>query len=380
MKSPLVLSFLFTAFVYSAQAQVNPVLVSDVVKDGTNIATNHTKTIQGQVANYSFTVLADYGTHSLLAKKTKSALFTTSSSGLVDNVIIEWVHSSGLNQEIIFYGKDNSYTTRNDLYDDNRGVEIGRILRTSRATPTDYADKVEFSKPYFRYFGMAVETDDVNLTKITVTWKLAYSRENVTPDKLGTICLPYNVEKEQLEGVTLYDVVGKTSTNEKEAIVCEEVDHIEAGKPYLFTSTSDALFLLYSNESSYTTEQKGTNGFYGNFTATTAGALRGGGTDDIYVVSGNAIKKAGDAVNIGANRAYIRRSELPVLTLEPASQRRYVLTEDGFAPYGDNCLTSGSLLQDSSFAPSSSVYDVHGRRVSATHRGIVVQEGRVVLH
>lgn len=372
MKSPLVLSFLFTAFVYSAQAQVNPVLVSDVVTGG--LFTNNKYT--SNIAQYACGGVTAIENAYISLTWDKSAIYVRESSGVLYGLGVEVFTGSGYSGTVNVYGKNTSYNGYLDFYEDRKGFLIGNL----KFSKTDNLQSITSIPQDYRYWGIAHEQNDSNISKITVTWKLAYSRENVTPNNLGTICLPYDVEKEQLEGMTLYDVVGKTTINDHEAVVCEEVDHIEAGKPYLFTSTSDALFLLYSNESSYTTEQKGTNGFYGNFTATTAGALRGGGTDDIYVVSGNAIKKAGDVVNIGANRAYIRRSELPVLTLEPASQRRYVLTEDGFSPYGDNCLTSGSLLQDSSFAPSSSVYDVHGRRVSATHRGIVVQEGRVVLH
>lgn len=374
MKNPLVLSVLFATFSHIAHAQENPVLVSDVLTGSSFVNKQHTSSIAQYVCGNATTIEDAY----ISLTQPQCAIYVKKSSGVLSSIAVEVLQSSGYSGEINIFGKNHAYTGYKNFYEELQGSLIGNIkfsqsnnLQSITNIPQDY-----------RYWGIAHVNGDSNISKITVTWKLAYSRENVTPNNLGTICLPYDVEKEQLEGMTLYDVVGKTTNNDKEAVVCEEVDHIEAGKPYLFTYTSDALFLLYSNESSYTTKQKGTNGFYGNFTATTAGALRGDGEDDIYVVSGNAIKKAGEAVNIGANRAYIRRSDLPVLTSEPASQsqRRYVLTEDGFAPYGDNCLTSGSLLQDSSSAPSSSVYDVHGRRVSATHRGIVVQEGRVVLH
>lgn len=372
MKYKFILTTLLSGYAFVAMAQANPVLVSDEItagKFGKNLVFDSPITL----AQYKY---YGYGLDNVLIPfdHDNSALYVTKSQGVLHK--LEIVYNYGMRATNV-YGKNTPYEKAVNLYNSqDQGTPIAFSQETSPVSIDN------FDEPY-RYFGIAKGGDFLlQLIRVNVTWKLAYSRENVTPNNLGTICLPYDVEKEQLEGMTLYDVVGKTSTNEKEAIVCEEVDHIEAGKPYLFTSTSDALFLLYSNESSYTTEQKGTNGFYGNFTATTAGALRGDGEDDIYVVSSNAIKKAGEDVNIGANRAYIRRSELPVLTSEPASQsqRRYVLTEDGFAPYDDNCLTSGSLLRYSFSAPSSHAYDVHGRRVSATHRGIVVQEGRVVLH
>lgn len=349
-------------------------LVSDVLTGSSFVNKQHTSSIAQYVCGNATTIEDAY----ISLTWDKSAIYVRESSGVLYGLGVEVFTGSGYSGTVNVYGKNTSYNGYLDFYEDRKGFLIGNL----KFSKNDNLQSITSIPQDYRYWGIAHEQNDSNISKITVTWKLAYSRENVTPNNLGTICLPYNVEKEQLEGMTLYDIVGKTTIYGHEAVVCEEVDHIEAGKPYLFTSVSNSLFLLYSNESSYTTKQKGTNGFYGNFTATTAGALRGDGEGDIYVVSSNAIKKAGDDVNIGANRAYIRRSELPVLTSEPASQsqRRYVLTEDGFAPYGDNCLTSGSLLQDSSSAPSSSVYDVHGRRVSATHRGIVVQEGRVVLH
>lgn len=378
MKPTSVLSLLFATFASSVMAQDNPVLVSDEIKNGSRNEKIHTQKISSKVADYSYSVMADYGNYSYLSYIATSALYTTRSFGLVDNVVVEWADGFGRDEDLVFYGKEQNYSSRGDLYDkEKRGIEIGRIHRTANASATDYIDKVEFGNSY-RYFGMAVESNDVNLAKITVTWKLAYTRENITPGNLGTICLPYDVAKEQLGGVKLYSIAGKATIDGTEAIVCDEEDHIEAGRPYLFTSESSSLFLLYSNPQSCATEQKGTNGFYGNLEATTVGDLRNGGDDDVYVVSGNSIKKATDAVGIGANRAYIRRSQLPDLGQDAASSSRFLLSEKGFAPFGGGYTTALSSLSDNSASDAGAVYDLNGRPAAAA-KGIVVRKGRVQM-
>lgn len=378
MKPTSVLSLLFATFASSVMAQDNPVLVTDVVTSDKVSSVMKTITIPGQCADYSLYSFETSPYYVAFHGSRNCALYTARSSGLVSNIVIEWINNSGKDKTIVFYSKGEPYSKRSELYDVNtRGTEIGRINRTSLTTSTDYSDKVEFDNPY-RHWGMAVESEDVNLARIIVTWKLAYTRENITPGNLGTICLPYDVAKEQLGGVKLYSIAGKAIIDGTEAIVCDEEDHIEAGRPYLFTSESSSLFLLYSNPQSCATEQKGTNGFYGNLEATTVGDLRNGGDDDVYVVSGNSIKKATDAVGIGANRAYIRRSQLLDLGQDVASSSRFLLSEKGFAPFGGGYTTALSSLSDNSASDAGAVYDLNGRPAAAA-KGIVVRKGRVQM-
>lgn len=367
MKAPFVLSVLFAVSAFSAKAQVNPVLVSDEITFSSFQANKH---FTSSVARYAYGGMAIEGSYFPFIWS-KCAIYVTESSGALYSIAVGVLNSSGYNGEIAVYGKNTAYTGYLNFYNGGEGS----LIRNVKFSQSNTLQSITDIPQDYRYCGIAHVEGDSYISKITITWKLGYARENIAPGNLGTICLPYDVEKGQLLGVRIYSVVGKVVKDGAEAVVCDEVDHIEAGKPYLFTSESSSLFLLYSNPERYTSEQKGANGFYGNFTATTIGELRNGGNDDFYVVADNAIRKAADDVKIGANRAYFRKSELPDMSQELASSSRFILSENGFAPFDNGHATTISSPHETS--ASAVGFDLYGRRVSATDKGIVVRKGRV---
>lgn len=123
-----------------------------------------------------------------------------------------------------------------------------------------------------------------------------YTRD-VTSGNYGTICLPYAVSAGDYDGVEFFSVAGKVMEDgEATAIVLNEETELEAGKPYVFSATTDKLIAIYSGEAA-SAEVDG-NGLVGSFSGTTV-------NEGMYLLTGNTVKLLGEAGgSIEANCAY----------------------------------------------------------------------------
>ena len=133
-----------------------------------------------------------------------------------------------------------------------------------------------------------------------------YTR-TVTSGNYGTICLPYAVSAGDYDGVEFFSVAGKVMEDgEATAIVLNEETELEAGKPYVFSATTDKLIAIYSGEAA-SAEVDG-NGLVGSFGGTT---VDGG----MYLLKNNTVKLLGEAGGrIEANRAYFDLSQMSEYT------------------------------------------------------------------
>ena len=123
-----------------------------------------------------------------------------------------------------------------------------------------------------------------------------YTR-TVTSGNYGTICLPYAVSAGDYDGVEFFSVAGKVMEDgEATAIVLNEETELEAGKPYVFSATTDKLIAIYSGEAA--AEEVEGNGLVGSFEGTDV-------TEGMYLLKDNTVKKVGSAGgHIAENRAY----------------------------------------------------------------------------
>ena len=133
-----------------------------------------------------------------------------------------------------------------------------------------------------------------------------YHRD-VTSGNYGTICLPYAVSAGDYDGVEFFSVAGKVMENgEATAIVLNEETELEAGKPYVFSATTDKLIAIYSGEAA-AKEVEG-NGLVGSFEGTDV-------TEGMYLLKNNTVKKVGaDGGHIAEYRAYFNLSQMSEYT------------------------------------------------------------------
>ena len=160
---------------------------------------------------------------------------------------------------------------------------------------------------------------------LSVTYESAsevdgYTR-TVTANTYGTICLPYAVAAEDLAGAEFFSIAGKvTGTDGKvNYLVLDAVTELEAGKPYIFSATSDMLLAAYNGEA--VAEAASDNGLKGTFTGQDV-------AEGMYMLTDNAVQLCGTGCSIAANRAYINMDEVAEYT-ESVGVNQRMLPLDG---------------------------------------------------
>lgn len=135
-----------------------------------------------------------------------------------------------------------------------------------------------------------------------------YEREIANAANVGTICLPYAVAEGDYAGATFFELVSYADNE----LVFQQVTELEAGMPYVFLPEAEAASITcyYSGEEALTAGNK--NGLYGSYTREPIG-----GDDDNYVIINNQCRKVGANTYVGANRAYIKLSQVPNTTPTP---------------------------------------------------------------
>ena len=152
-----------------------------------------------------------------------------------------------------------------------------------------------------------------------------YSRD-VVAERYGTICLPHAVPAGAYTGAKIYKVVSFAEV-EKENLLLEEVDAMEAGKPYFFYAEKERIQFIYTGEEALASNE---NGLYGTIEGE---KVKGQG---FYVLQKNVLRPTYNAatatdveVQVGANRAYLKMDEVPLYTGVALSPRHRVMGVQG---------------------------------------------------
>ena len=204
----------------------------------------------------------------------------------------------------------------------------------------------------------------LSLANFVITIEPRYVR-SVTPGRWGTICVPGAVAAANISGAEVYRIAGKTLNAQEQpaSLKLEQVEAMEAGKPYLFLPSSSQLSLTYYGSSVVNTPGS-ENGLIGSF--------EGMDVDPgMYLLSNNKIVLCGTGCDIGANRAYIDMSAVPVYSGESHVKSLLIFGDDA----------DGIKAIDNVNDEATTVYDISGRRISQKElpRGIYIVNGRKVV-
>lgn len=233
----------------------------------------------------------------------------------------------------------------------------------------------------YKFWGLKPSDFMPYFKSITVTWHLAHFREKLTLDKLGTICLPYDVKvSDWNDELTPYTIAGKinSSNNTVEALVFEEVKEMKAGVAYLFVPKKTDICLKYYGTEETCPVNSG-SGFVGSFENHTFTEEECKG-DDIFLLSDNSIRLAHAGAGVGAYRAYIKMSEVPEYK-ETNSSRKLLLSADGYIETGGapTVVEMLRLLEDMRYkeTTSTTTYGLQGRMFKSTPmQGVILQSGK----
>ena len=140
-------------------------------------------------------------------------------------------------------------------------------------------------------------------------------REGLSNGKIGTIC--WGADIYEVEGAVFYDPEVKMEDGIS-FVESEKVNGVfPKGTPYVFQAEGEVIRALVSTTN--TTDVAGTNnGLHGTFTDITVN------DPDIMIINKNKVRpSAGNLVS--ANRAYIRKSELPTVSNAAPGRRRLII-------------------------------------------------------
>lgn len=303
---------------------------------------------------------------------TKNGIVVTSSNGILQKIVLTWNDSyQSFVPTLDLYTQDAPYTQTSELPQTSEG-NVAQIKYPN----TEFIPNANHC-----YWGIKNNTSIVAyLSSISVTWQLAHIRESLTPSNLSTICLPYAVAKEDMQGIKAYSIAGKIIENGiVTSIVLLEETSIEAGMPYVFIPEEETICLKYSGAK--VTAAKSCNGLYGTLEKIDF-ATDPNYSEDYYIFKNNGIHGASNKSGVNANRAYIRMNEVPVFSGSiPSNRRAIIISENGYDELNNGQPTSISVLAKGHWNNEDAAYDVSGRNTSPLTSGpqIVIQNGKKII-
>ena len=176
----------------------------------------------------------------------------------------------------------------------------------------------------------------------------------------ATICLPYSFIIP--DGVKLYQFAGILADGSK--ICLEEVTEPKAGYPYVFHSNTTSTLSFYETGTAVSSAETNANGLRGNFALSAANRY----PLNSFVLQNGIWNKVTERFVQESFSAFIyKTTQLPVVaewngTTLPLSEA----VETGIS----------SLTSNHSTLTTTPTYDLAGRRVSDTQKGVVIKEGR----
>ena len=192
-----------------------------------------------------------------------------------------------------------------------------------------------------------------------------YTR-TVTPGRWGTVCVPGAVAAANISGAEIYRIAGKTVNAEDKptSLKVEQVEDMEAGKPYLFLPSESQLSLTYYG-STIVNAPGSENGLIGSFEGMDV-------APGYYLLSNNKIVLCGANCNIAANHAYIDMDAVPLYTGGAGVKSLDIYYDD---PDGI------SLIPDTTPEGDGRIYDLSGRYISNSRlpKGIYIMNGRKMV-
>lgn len=229
--------------------------------------------------------------------------------------------------------------------------------------------RISFSNTY-KYFGTFSETTSIYVDAYSLDLIKGYTRDSLSPNKIGTICLPHDVLNDDRNGATYYNIVGKKTENGSvtSLILEEETGMLVAGRPYIFEASDNALCCMYLDiaESDNAAPASNHNGLYGSLERT--GVYSG-----MYLISNNEIVKCGENCSIAANRAYINMADVPEINdVQQMSGRMLAISIGG----SDSTNIKTAERENTN---NSVIYNMQGQRVVAPSKGVYIVNGKKTI-
>lgn len=354
---------MFAAFPACAQDNDDYVYVTDVISSSDfNDKRYINNNVNRECKQYHINVLNSPNT-SFYFEADDRAIITYNTiypSAYLKKIAVSWYPVNASNEpSICIYGKNiiYSHSEFTDSNLDNDGQEITTFTLSDK---NHSQQEFTVDTPCHQYIAIKrASSIDAYFTSISLTWQLFYERSGLTTGNLGTLCLPYGIKAEDMDGITAYSIAGKTVENDVvTSVIFNEVDHIEAGKPYLFVANSNEIALKYHGTIAENPIHE--NGMYGVYERHPF-AEDSNYDNNYYVIANNIVQAASNKSGVNANCAYIRMNEVPVYNPAQSPKRALIITGEGFT---QTDIAPTLLKSPTSSTLSNSAVDLSGRRVT----------------
>lgn len=217
----------------------------------------------------------------------------------------------------------------------------------------------------------AVNTESPFAIAASTGSKVSYDR-NFTQGQPCTVCLPFALTAEELANVGKAYTLSAVSSSKA---TFTPVEAIEAYKPYLLIPSANGKLLdniaepknITDVPAEANTSVSGSYSFVGTLQAKESVKTEG---KEVYGFSAKDGKfvRASDKASIDAFRAYI---SVPSTALSTAASRSIDLDFGG--------TTGINEIQNAQSSSAQATYDVAGKRVSKSYKGVVVRNGKKMI-
>ena len=179
----------------------------------------------------------------------------------------------------------------------------------------------------------------------------------------GTVCFSRQVLVENTVNARFYWVAGKVlnEAGEPVKLILREEDYaLKTGYPFIVEAIDPtAPVIMLFEEGELVERALNMNGLYGTHTETEV-------PEGAYILSGGQFVKCGTGCTVAADRAYLKMEKVPEYEGDEAGVKVFNLDgEDGISSL--NAATEGAVI-----------YDLSGRRVSKTAKGLYIINGKKV--
>lgn len=364
--------------------------VSDPCFEGINASCN-SYTYSGNLVRYHLYIAANdkYDNANyfnfISSQNPMTGLVTTESLGRIKSVELGCSNNQTLVDRYCFYiyGKNTPYNSTEDLSsEDLRGEMIAKIDKAD--SNNDFNIKTFSGDKQYKYIAICASTG-LFLEYFDIAWEEdnnveSYTRPDIPAKSLGTICLPYAVKKDGINGVKVFEMDHKiTENNEVSRVVFKKVDEMEAGMPYFYyfpSENSGTLTLTLTDGPVDKPSNK--NGLYGTFVDLPFTQLDSQKQESVYVVnSSGQLQRAATSSGVKANRAYVIMNEVSDYPSDTPSASRLEISADGFSILDD--LTTIIDLETTNYEPvMSNSYNIFGTKLPKRvgTKTIIISNGR----
>ena len=245
------------------------------------------------------------------ASATRNVAFTVPAGYVAKFYIAFGTHSDGSNRGMFIASNavkklEDAESVILTLYSDDREILVDGTSEIVGAG-TYYLDPME----------------SVDFYEIRAYLRPGYGRTSMLGNGVyGTVCVDHNVAVEDIQGVTVYELMGRDYSNYGKLAFDEIVSgELEAGVPYVFQAHGEKMLLFFGATKVDDPVDKH-NGMYGTFEQVVLTELT-----DVYYFAQRALWSCDGAedLTIPANRAYVKLSEVgEVQSTTPAPGRRRI--------------------------------------------------------